>query len=512
MEPDTQSATMDFLGCPRTHGETAEIATVQTHISVIFLTSHRAFKLKRAVRYPYVDFSTPALRLAACRRELELNRRTAPMLYLAVRRITRQPDGSLAFDGPGELVDAVVEMARFDEETLFDRMATRGALTAPLMTRLAHAIAAFHQDAPVARHARGSAIMRRVLDINELAFLTLGSAVPAGCTVLNRLFRLRQQDCAALLDARGRAGRIRHCHGDLHLRNICLVDGMPVLFDCLEFDEALATVDVLYDLAFLLMDLRYRGQPQWANFVFNRYLEERDETDGLPLMPYFLALRSAIRCHVIAAQARDAHAPRRRDLLGEARDYGQLALRLLQARPARLIAIGGLSGTGKSTLAAAIAHRIGQAPGARVLSSDRIRKRLYGVAANARLPPEAYRPAVSEQVYATLARQALDTLARGHAVIADAAFERPEDRESLRQVAARAGVPFDGLWLEAALDLRLARVDRRRHDPSDADAEVLMMQMRKNRGAPSWRTVQAGGDPDAISESVAAMLRLDQAS
>lgn len=506
MDRNTQSATMDFLKCAGTHGEADTVETMETHISVVFLTHDRAFKLKRAVRYPYLDFSTPALRLAACRRELELNRRTAPTIYKAVRRITRERDGSLAFDGPGELVDAVVEMARFDEEGLFDRLAARGALTAPLMTRLARTIAAFHSDAAVMPRAPGAAIVGRILDGNETAFQAVAPFVPGDAAALNRLFRDRLHACAALLDARGRAGKVRRCHGDLHLRNICLIDGAPVLFDCLEFDDELATIDVLYDIAFLVMDLQFRGQARWANLVLNRYLDERDETDGLALMPFFLALRSAIRCHVIAAQAGQAEQAKRPALLIEARDYARLAGRLMAPKAARLIAIGGLSGAGKSTLAGAIAHRIGPPPGARVLSSDRIRKQLYGVSAETALPGEAYSAQVSEQVYAAMARQAYSILSGGHAVIVDAAFERAADRERVEQAAARAGVAFDGFWLDAALGLRLGRVEDRKHDASDATASVLKMQMEKARQAPSWRVIDAGGDPAGVSETVAGII------
>jgi aminoglycoside phosphotransferase family enzyme/predicted kinase len=506
MKMENQSATIDFLKRAGTYGGEGIVTCVETHVSVIFLTGDQAFKLKRAVRYAYVDFSTAALRLAACRRELELNKRTAPMLYKAVRRVTREADGSLAFDGTGEVVDAVVEMIRFDETTLLDQLAARSALTSSVMIRLAHTVAVFHRGAPIARHVDGAAGMARILNVNERAFKATTNLEPDDVAMLNNLFRHKLRLGAALLDARAKAGKIRRCHGDLHLRNICLIDGMPVLFDCLEFSEALATIDVLYDIAFLIMDLQHRGQAQWGNLLFNRYLDEQDEVDGLPLMPFFLALRAAIRCHVTATQAQDAAKEHRDDLLAQARAYGLLALSLMKDNPPRLIAIGGLSGVGKSTLAGALADRIGPPPGARVLSSDRIRKHLYGVSAETVLPDDAYRAEVSERVYAAMAQQAGSVLACGHAVIVDAAFERLPDRKRVEQIATRAGVAFAGFWLDAPVALRLARVDERKLDASDATASVLKMQMRRGHGAVDWTVVDASGGLNATAESVIRMI------
>ena len=289
----------------RSRGRRREVEIVTTHASLVFLAGDRAFKLKRAVRYPYLDFSTPERRLDACRTELELNRRTAPSLYLGVRTITREADGRLAFDGRGPLVDAVVEMRRFGQEHLFDAMAQKGALTPLLLTELARRIAAFHKSAAVSFEHGGAAGIAAVLDINDRA---LRGTTLVGTEVAKAFADSFRQALAAhseRLEARRKAGKVRRCHGDLILRNICLVDGEPTLFDCLEFDEALATIDVLYDLAFLLMDLWHRDQRRLANIVFNRYLDECDETDGLPLVPFFMAIRAAVRAHVTAAQADD---------------------------------------------------------------------------------------------------------------------------------------------------------------------------------------------------------------
>jgi aminoglycoside phosphotransferase family enzyme/predicted kinase len=501
---DDQNETVAFLKSAAAFGSDGrdDVRTVTTHISLVLLIGARAIKLKRAVRLPYVDFSTPERRLAACEQELLLNRRTAPALYRAVRRVTREPDGRLALDGVGVLVDAVVEMARFDEDSLFDRMALAGELTPPLMTKLARGIAAFHAGAAIAPGSSGAARMAAVLGINGRALAMTEIFPKDDVAHLTTVSRAALAAHAALLDARARSGKVRRCHGDLHLRNICLVEDEPTLFDCLEFDEELATTDVLYDLAFLLMDLWHRGMEAHANLVFNRYLDEADEQDGLPVLPLFMAVRAVVRAHVTAAQVTaaqvadaGAEAAARRE---EARAYFALALRLLEPRPARLVAVGGLSGSGKSTLAAVLAPGIGPAPGARILASDRIRKRLFGVAAETRLPPEAYRPNVSEQVYGILTARAESVLRHGHGVVADAVFDRPADRSSIAEVAASAGVTFHGLWLEASPERLLRRVADRRGDASDATPEVVKDQLGRPLAAIEWPRLTADGDTEAM--------------
>ncbi len=399
MNVEDQSSTIAFLADPKTHGASPiDTVKIETHISLVVLVGNRAFKLKRAIRLPYLDFSTADLRLSACLREVELNKRTAPAIYRAVRRVTLEVDGSLAFDGQGPLVDAVVEMIRFDERTLFDRLATEGMLTNPILAETARMIARFHAGAAVDHSRRGSAIIDGVISINEQAFATTRLFSSDAVASLDRSFRGALNSHLKLLDAREKAGKVRRCHGDLHLRNICLLDGAPTLFDCIEFNEEIATIDVLYDLAFLVMDLWHLGDKPGANLILNRYLDESDENDGVPLLPLFMALRSDIRAHVIATHSEEENKRDRAKLAEQAKTYFDLSKELLVPTPARLIAIGGLSGTGKSTLAAAIADRIGPPPGARVLSSDRIRKRLHGVRAETRLPPEAYGAEISERV------------------------------------------------------------------------------------------------------------------
>jgi len=481
------------------------VDTITTHISTLFLVADRAFKLKRPVRFPYLDFSTASHRLAFCESELLLNRRTAPELYLGVRRITREADGRLAFDGTGLLVDAVVEMRRFAQHDLLDDMAQRDALTPALITDLAHRIEEFHRDAAVSLDHGGAAGIATVLDMNDRSLRAAALVPNEAADTLHAAFQSAFERHAPMLEERRLAGKVRRCHGDLILRNICLVDDVPTLFDCIEFDDDIATIDVLYDLAFLLMDLWHRDHGDLANLLFNRYLDEMDEAAGIGLLPFFMAIRAAIRSHVSAAQAVGQPPDKAAETHAEARAYHDLALSLLTGPDATLLAIGGFSGSGKSTVAAQVASHLGPPPGARVLNSDRIRKRAYGVPALTHLPQSAYRPEVSLRVYASLRDEACQALSAGCAVIVDAVFDRPSERLSIEAAAANTDVTFQGVWLEApTTGLLASRIANRRNDPSDATAEVLLGQVRHDCGDIAWQHLAAEADLTTTRDAILA--------
>jgi uncharacterized protein len=240
--------------------------------------------------------------------------------------------------------------------------------------------------------------------------------------------------------------------------------------------------------------------------VFNRYLDGADETDGLGLMPFFMAVRAAVRAHVTAVQASEAQEDRA-ETLHEALAYFELAERLMTPVAPILVAVGGLSGSGKSTAAASIASAVGAPPGARVLSSDRIRKALHGVAPETRLPETAYRPEISERVYARMRDEARAALVAGCAVVADAVFDRPADREAIARVAGDTGVAFDGFWLAAPVDVLLGRLAGRKGDPSDATAAVLLAQAARDCGEISWRLMDAAADLAHTRKTMLASLR-----
>jgi uncharacterized protein len=488
----------------------ADAQIIDTHISRVVIGAERAYKIKKPVRFSYLDFSTPEKRAAAAQREFDLNRRTAPRLYLGVRRVTRRTDGALALDGAGETIETIVEMRSFDQADLFDALAQRGALTPELMTRLTERIVAFHRDAAVRRDFGGATGISRVLEIDESALMNSELASRERLSALNAAFKTQLAAVAPLLDARRAAGKVRRCHGDLTLRNICLFEGEPTPFDCIEFDEALGVIDVLYDLAFLLMDVVHRGLPHLASLAFNRYLDEADETDGLPALPLFMALRATIRAHVTAAQAKTASDPSKSAAMwDEGRAYLALAERLLAPREKMLVAIGGFSGSGKSTLAASLAPALCAPPGARILSSDRIRKRLYGVRPTDGLPREAYAPDISERVYALAREEAARTLAVGWTVVADAVFDRQPLASAIEQIAQAAQAPFAGFWLQGRRDDLARRITGRTNDPSDATVAVLDSQIKRGVAPRGWRTLDAARAPADLSADVMSLMRLE---
>jgi aminoglycoside phosphotransferase family enzyme/predicted kinase len=504
-----QSEIVSFLASPSTHNGAA-VERIETHASMVFLAGVRAWKLKRAVKYDYLDFSTVERRKAMCEAEVRINRRTAPAIYRGVVAVTREPGGSLALGGSGTPVEWLVEMVRFDQDGLFDRLAGREALNLDLMPPLAAAIARLHESAERRPDHGGAAGARWVIDGNASGFAEQGAAIldQGVCADLTRAAREALERHRALLDARRDGGFVRQCHGDLHLRNIVLLDGRPTLFDAIEFSDEIACIDVLYDLGFLLMDLWRRQLPRHANAVWNGYLATASDVGGLPLLPLFLSCRAAVRAKTSATAANLQTEPQRKHELQEmARDYLAMALRLLHPPPACLIAIGGFSGSGKTTIARALAPLIGAVPGAAVIRSDEIRKQLCGVDPLQRLGPEGYSADVTQRVYSTIAQRAAQVVAGRHAAIVDAVFARPADREAIERVAAAAHVPFAGVWLEAPESLLIARSEQRQLDASDADAAVIRKQLAENAGAITWHRIDASRAPEDVLQATVHTLR-----
>jgi aminoglycoside phosphotransferase family enzyme/predicted kinase len=509
MIAEDQSEVVTFLAAPSTHGSAA-VERIETHASIVFLAGTRAWKVKRAVKYDYLDFSTVERRRAMCEAEVRINRRTAPDLYRGVVAVTRQVGGSLALGGSGTPVEWLVEMVRFDQAGLLDRLAARGALDLALMRPLAIAIGRLHASAQRRLDHGGAAGMAWVVDGNAVGFGEQGAGIldPAACGYLTRRSREQLERHGRLLDARRGGGLVRQCHGDLHLRNIVLLEGRPTLFDAIEFNDEIACTDVLYDLAFLLMDLWRRQLPRHANAVWNGYLAEAKDLEGVALLPLFLSCRAAVRAKTSATAASLQTDPQRKGELQEmARDYLAMAQGLLRPPPACLIAIGGFSGSGKSTIAKALAPLVGAVPGAVVIRSDETRKQLCGIEPLQRLGPEGYTTDVTRRVYATIADRAAQIVAGGHAAIVDAVYARPDDREAIERVAAAAHVPFAGVWLQAPESVLIARAAQRHLDASDADAAVIRGQVARDAGVLSWDRTGTSGSIDDVLRAVAQMLR-----
>jgi uncharacterized protein len=500
MITEDQSAVIEFLATPATH-RGVPVERIDTHSAVVFLAGLRAWKLKRAVRFDYLDFATRERRRALCEAEVDLNRRTAAALYRGVVPVTREADGSLAINGSGVPIDWLVEMNRFPQDALLDRLAAGGRLDLGLMGELALVVARFHLAAAPRRDHGGSKGMTWIVDGNAAAFDEFGGGIldPSACARLTTAMRAELQRRSVLLDARREAGFVRHCHGDLHLRNIVLLDGRPTPFDAIEFNDEIACGDVLYDLAFLLMDVWRRGLPRHANAVWNGYLAETNDLAGIALMPLFLSCRAAVRAKTSATAAHVQEDPgRKRELEEEAHSYLAMAERLLHPPAPCLVAVGGLSGSGKSTIALELAPSVGPVPGAVLFRSDEVRKRLCGVAPFDRLGPDGYRREVSERVYATMALGAGEVLRAGHSVIVDAVHARPADRQRIEHVASAAGMPFTGVWLDAPESTLIDRLQRRDRDVSDADASVVRRQLAQATGPFGWDRVDASPSAETV--------------
>lgn len=472
----------------------ASVAHIETHAADVFLAGDRAFKIKKPVKLPYLDFSTREKRHAVLTRELEVNRAFAPDLYLGVTEIEGEP---------------ALVMRRFQARAMLSHIAEHTGVSDDLAVKLAAMAAEAHAIAP-ARATPGSRIMAGLSRQLAQAFTAAPDLFDAATT-----HHFAERHCEALaalaplLDRRAAQHLVRRCHGDMHCANIVVIEDRPVLFDAIEFDETIATIDVLYDLAFLLMDLARRGQAMAANTVFNRYLHLRraeEDLSGLAVLPLFLATRAGVRALVTADRAHELPRSGGHGERAEALGYFRSALAYLSPSEPRLVCIGGLSGTGKSTLARHLAPFVGPAPGALHVRSDVERKILAGVGETARLGEAYYTSQASARVYQSVMHRAEQGLAAGHSVIADAVFAQASERRAAEDLAHRAGAGFFGIWLEAPPAILQSRVSHRHGDASDATAEVVAKQLLYDVGTLAWSRLDASGSLEDTIERAKALL------
>ena len=455
----------------------------ETHISAVFIGSDTVWKLKKAVRLPFLDFTTPEARAGFLRRELELNQPWAPGLYRDVAGIVRLADGTLAF-GDDNPIEFVLRMARVPDADFGDALVSNNGLTNKLLDDIGDTVARYHRGLPPVHGADFASAMLRITEGNAVAARAAG--LPDADSWSQRMISATDARYAWLSE-RDRNGFVRRCHGDLHLGNICLWQGRPVPFDALEFDEKLATIDVAYDLAFLLMDLDRRAGRAAANRTMNRYMARTGDIDGLAGFPIYLSQRAMIRAHVMAAMDQDGTA-----YLAAAANY------LTPAEPLA-IAVGGLQGTGKSTLARALAPDLAPAPGAVILRSDEIRKRLFGVSPEQRLPAGAYSAESNATVNAMVIASAGTAARSGHSAIVDATFLDIGMRDALCTEVAKYGVRLKGFWLQAPISLLERRILSRVGDASDATMDVLRRSASADPGAGDWMPIDATDSAAALA-------------
>ena len=495
-----QSEVLAFL-----ETEDPDCKRIDTHASIVFLGRDRVLKVKRAVRLPFLDYSTLEKRKQACEEELVVNRRFAPQLYRRVVPITRASSG-LEIGGAGLPIEWAVEMSRFDDGKTFDHLARSGGITPELAETLASTLRDAHQRAPITDGSSWPASIADIIERNTQVFVNQAELPPDAVRRLDALSHRRLSDCGALLQARALKGLVRRCHGDAHLGNLVLIDGKPVLFDAIEFDPMIATTDILYDLAFPMMDLCHFGLVACANRLFNSYLQASWEENGtgLRLLPLFLSMRAAIRSNVLFTKLglTSDHTPD----VNEARAYFDLALQLIEPARPSLIAIGGKSGTGKSVLARKIAPLLPPLPGAVLLRSDVIRKALFGVAPLASLPQAAYNTETNIRVYQALIDRSREIVGQGFSAVVDAAFLKAAERNELAEAASALDVDFRAVFLTAKLDTRLDRIRSRKNDASDATPKIAAGQDDYEIGQLDWPTVDASGSPERTLEQAKPVL------
>jgi hypothetical protein len=476
--------------------------TIETHAAYVFLVGDRAYKMKMPVNLGYLDFTSLEQRHAALSRELVLNARTAPATYLKLVPVVETGRG-LALGGEGTVVEWLLEMRRFDDNALLADLADRGELPEATVEALAAHAARFHDRAEAVPDVDWPEAVARIARENTADLTAQQAAFPEHA--LARAMTARRtcmESCARALAHQ--SADVRRCHGDMHLGNAFVDRGAPTLFDCIEFDDFYATIPPLYDVAFLLMDLISRGMPRHANRALNAWIIHRAPQHwpaimaSLAALPLYLALRAEIRAKTEGR--RPGGGPSAKRYLG-------LVESLLACQPPQLIAIGGLSGTGKSLLAKAIAWQVGGGAGAVHLRTDEIRKRLANIPLDAPLPPSAYTQAASDGVYARLVELAQGALAAGSTVVLDAVFAREIERASAAAVGHRAGVRFTGLWLEASPDILLKRLNSRVGDVSDADEAVLRRQLTYDVGTIDWHRIDSSHNAEQTAREALACVR-----
>jgi len=465
------------------------IELVQTHLSLVFLTENGlAYKVKKPVSFGFVDYTTLERRRYFCRREVELNRRLCPEVYLGVAAILVNSEGQVQVTGPealprGMVLDYAVVMRRLPAGRMMDVLLARGLVTEEMVAQIAHRLARFHSTAQtndqIAAYGHPEAIRFNWEENFEQTDRFRGATLPAQWlddvrAYVERFLQARQP----LLLERMERGRVRDGHGDLHSANICLADDLYI-YDCIEFNERFRYLDVASDVAFLAMDLDFYRRPDLSRAFSETYIRESGDEEVAILLPFYKCYRAYVRGKVesfqrdspgLPAEARERAQRRAERYFGLAHSYSR-ALK----RPTIVITVG-LIGTGKSTLARALAHRLGMA----VVSSDEVRKRLQGLAPSERRL-EGFRQGIygaeaSRLTYQEMFRQARELLAAGRSLVLDASFRKAEERAGALELARTVGADFWAVECMAPEDVVRERLERRARewpDASDARWELF---------------------------------------
>jgi aminoglycoside phosphotransferase family enzyme/predicted kinase len=462
-----------------------EVTLVETHISYVLLTGRHAYKIKKAVDFGFLNFTTLSARRFYCEEELRLNRRLAPDIYLGVVRITGSVEAP-AIDGDGPVLEYAVKMRQFDQEGLLSRVIARGALIPSAIDALAAEVASFHRrtagagaDAPFGRP--DDILQPALQNFEQMLAIVDDARDRSDLQALLEGTRQEHRRLAPVFLTRRRDGFVRECHGDLHLGNIALIEGAMTLFDCIEFNESMRWTDVMSDIAFLVMDLGDRNRPDLAARFLTAYLEITGDYEGLGVLRFYVAYRALVRAKVACLRLGQAASGEERDRsLAEYHTYVNLALRETGPHQPAIAITHGVTGSGKTTSSQAFVESVGAVR----VRSDVERKRLHGLGAGERsgsaVGEGLYAADATRQTYARLSMLARTIAAAGYVAIVDAAFLKRWQRDLLRNVATSLKVPFvilDCSAPAAVLRERVARRLQQRRDASEATLAVLEQQL-----------------------------------
>jgi aminoglycoside phosphotransferase family enzyme/predicted kinase len=495
-EPAHEPALLERLLSPAAYPHpAANVRLIETHISWVFLTGDYVYKVKKPVNFGFLDFSSLERRRHFCEEEVRLNRRFAPALYLDAVPIVGPP-AAARIGRPGEIhedaepIEWAVRLKQFDEAGRLDRLLDDGGLSAQGCADLAAEMARIQDRLEIADVATPWGTAEAVASAIDTTLGRLREYRPdirGRVDSLERAVHQRLAACSGAIEVRRGAGRVRQCHGDLHLANIVRHEGRFVPFDSIEFSDALRWIDVASDVAFLAMDLESRGRGDLATTFTSSWIEAADDHQAACVLPVYLIYRAVVRATVAAIRSTQSNVGPQADPVAaaaanaESDRYLSLAERLLMPRRPILVATSGVSGSGKTTVAGEVAAAIGAVR----LRSDVERKRIFGMAATDR-PRDAgedaalYSPEASRRTYARLAELAQLILAAGTSVVVDAACNRRWERRMLADAARAAGVPMVWLSLEVPEAVAVARVAARQAvgtDASDASVDVVRAQL-----------------------------------